>query len=69
MDTKFIMMETIYVILKKIKMKLRDEFAKAALQGLLSGRHFSPADIKVYAEQAYKLADAMLKESSNKNES
>ena len=43
-------------------MSLRDYFANSAMQGILSGRMFSPSDIEVYVEQAYKLADAMLKE-------
>ena len=43
-------------------MSLRDYFANSAMQGMLSCRIFSPSDVEVYAEQAYKLADAMLKQ-------
>lgn len=41
---------------------LRDEFAKSALQGLLSSCCFAISDIENYTKQAYKLADGMLKE-------
>jgi hypothetical protein len=42
--------------------RLRDEFAMAALTGLLAARFMTPSDGLVYAKVAYALADAMLKQ-------
>jgi hypothetical protein len=43
--------------------RLRDEFAMAALTGLLAGRtYWNTTDGLVYAATAYTLADAMLKQ-------
>jgi hypothetical protein len=45
---------------------LRDEFAMAALTGLVSGRAGShPSDQANYAKRAYEIADAMLKARSS----
>jgi len=50
-------------VLKHYK-TLRDEFAMAALQGMVVGhvRHLIPRelDVKFLADQSYKVADAML---------
>jgi len=40
----------------------RDEFAMAALTGLLAARFITFTDRRFYAETAYALADAMLKQ-------
>lgn len=42
--------------------RLRDEFAMAALTGLLAARSYDTTDGLVYAATAYTLADAMLKQ-------
>jgi hypothetical protein len=42
--------------------RLRDEFAMAALTGLLAGRFDEKTNRFVYAEVAYTFADAMLKQ-------
>ena len=42
--------------------RLRDEFAMAALTGLLAARFMTFTDGRFYAETAYALADAMLKQ-------
>jgi hypothetical protein len=43
--------------------RTRDEFAMAALTGLLASIHSeSPTDVRVYAKDAYAIADAMLKQ-------
>jgi hypothetical protein len=42
--------------------RLRDEFAMAALTGLLAARFITFTDGRFYAETAYALADAMLKQ-------
>ena len=42
-------------------MTLRDYFAAKAMQGLLAKMIYAPSDIVNYTEQAYKIADAMLK--------
>jgi hypothetical protein len=39
---------------------LRDMYANSALIGLLTSKTFALYDIESYAEQSYKLADAML---------
>jgi hypothetical protein len=49
--------------------RLRDHFAAAALTGLLAGRKFTALDdaivAEAYAEAAYGIADAMLRERGN----
>jgi hypothetical protein len=42
--------------------RLRDEFAMAALTGLLAARFDEKTNRFVYAKTAYALADAMLKQ-------
>jgi hypothetical protein len=42
--------------------RTRDEFAMAALTGLLAARSYDTTDGLVYAGTAYTLADAMLKQ-------
>jgi hypothetical protein len=42
--------------------RTRDEFAMAALTGLLAARSYDTTDGLVYAATAYTLADAMLKQ-------
>ena len=45
----------------KVK-ELRDEFAMAALNGMLSTLSFNlHSEVKLYAKTSYKLADEMLK--------
>lgn len=47
---------------------LRDQFAMAALTGMLASfkENHQLSSITVYAEDAYKMADAMLKEREKK---
>ena len=42
--------------------RTRDEFAMAALTGLLAARFMTPSDGLFYAKTAYAIADAMLKQ-------
>jgi|APGre2960657373_1045057.scaffolds.fasta_scaffold259450_2 hypothetical protein len=46
-------------------MSLRDYFAAKALQGLLSNRH-AEAAIDEFAAKSYRMADAMMKQRSEK---
>jgi len=52
--------------------RLRDTFAAAALTGLLAGRKFTELDDAIaaepYANAAYTIADAMLRERGNHSE-
>jgi hypothetical protein len=43
-------------------MTLRDYFAAKAMQGLLAKMIYAPSDIVNYTEQAYLIADGMLKQ-------
>jgi hypothetical protein len=44
---------------------LRDHFAASALQGMLANQHpYQASDEHMFSRDAYKLADAMLKERS-----
>ena len=43
------------------RMRLRDEFAKAAMQAIVSRGIVNEVPLEVYATNAYKMADAMLK--------
>ena len=44
-----------------IGMTLRDYFAAKAMQGMVGREVSDPSRIEKYAENAYKMADAMLK--------
>ena len=48
--------------------KIRDYFAGLALQGIVSNSDNSMLSHKNFAETAYQLADAMLKEREKKDE-
>lgn len=62
-------MQAIQRLERKIPdMTLRDLFAMSALQGTLRGTTYTDEEIAIKAEQAYKLADAMLKARGNGND-
>jgi len=48
------------VKLSSNKPKLRDQFAMAALQGLVASEEHGGYSFRVQAKSAYKLADAMM---------
>ena len=58
---------SIAVGLTKKEMKLRDEFAMAALTGMLSASIERPWPCKAMANNAYAFADAMLEAREVKN--
>lgn len=43
-------------------MSLRDQFAREAMNGILSNGKIANSEYVVIAHQSYKIADAMLKE-------
>ena len=43
------------------EVKLRDDFAKAAISGVMANEHYGFGSQEGYAEWAYEMADAMLK--------
>ena len=45
-------------------MTLRDHFASLAMQGMLSSNHFVNNDAIILSQDAYIIADAMLKQRS-----
>lgn len=53
-------MQSLQRLEKKIP-ELRDQFAMSALNGTLRGITYTDEEIAIKVEQAYKLADAMLK--------
>lgn len=46
---------------RKLRETLLDRFAMAAIQGLLAGTGQLPMDAEQYAEDAYEIADAMMR--------
>lgn len=44
------------------ELTLRDLFAMSALTGTLRGTTYTDGEIKIKAEQSYRIADAMLEE-------
>ena len=57
--------ESYYQDEDSLGMTLRDYSANSAMQGILSGRFFTPNDVKSSVKLAYFIADEMLKQRKN----